>query len=160
MTLDLFPTIAKLIGADLPKHPIDGLDVWPIIAGKRRAKNPHSSYWFYYEANALHAVVSGDGRWKLQLPHTYRTLAGKPGGQGGKPASYQQVKLENAELFDLVNDIGESRNVAGEHPDIVKRLEKEAEMARIELGDEITKRKGRSVREPGQLEESPTSSSR
>jgi arylsulfatase len=27
MTINLFPTIAKLIHADLPKHPIDGLDV-------------------------------------------------------------------------------------------------------------------------------------
>src|SRR4029078_9091043 len=30
MTIDLFPTIARLVGADLPRHAIDGLDVWPI----------------------------------------------------------------------------------------------------------------------------------
>jgi arylsulfatase len=98
-TIDLFPTIARLIHADLPKHPIDGLDVWPIISGKRGAKNPHAAYWFYYEVNQLQAVVSGDGRWKLQLPHTYRTLGGRPGGHGGTPAPYEQRKLEQADLY-------------------------------------------------------------
>src|SRR6266850_624350 len=43
MSLDLFPTIAKLISAELPRHPIDGLNVWPIISGQRRAKNPHTA---------------------------------------------------------------------------------------------------------------------
>src|SRR5206468_2361044 len=58
MTLDLFPTIAHIVGAPLPEHPIDGLDIWPLIAGEKGAKNPHSSYWFYYEVNQLQAVVS------------------------------------------------------------------------------------------------------
>ena len=151
MSLDLFPTIAELIGAELPKHPIDGLDVWPIISGRRRAKNPHTAYWFYYEVNDLQAVVTGDGRWKLQLPHTYRTLGGKPGGHGGTPAPYQQRKLEKAELYDLVNDVSEATDISSRHPDLVKRLEAEAENARAELGDVLTKRTGKGVREPGRV---------
>jgi arylsulfatase A-like enzyme len=154
MSLDLFPTIARRIGAELPKQPIDGLDVWPIISGKRGGKNPHSAYWFYYEVNQLQAIVSGDGRWKLQLPHTYRSLAGKPGGHDGKPVSYQQVKLDKAELYDLVENIDESVDVAEKHPKIVKRLEAEAEKARVELGDQLTKRSGKGVREPGRIEQS------
>src|SRR4029077_4651963 len=86
MTIDLFPTIARRIGVESPRHAIDGLDVWPIISGQPGAKNPHSAYWFYFESNQLQAVVSGDGRWKLQLPHTYNTLGGHPGGHGGLPA--------------------------------------------------------------------------
>jgi len=151
MSLDLFPTIAKLIGAELPKHPIDGLDVWPIISGKSGAKNPHAAYWFYYEVNQLQAVVTGDGQWKLQLPHTYRTLGGKPGGHDGMPVPYEQRKLEKAELYDLVNDISEATDVAGQHPDLVIRLEGEAEKAREELGDALTKRTGKGVREPGRV---------
>jgi len=151
MTIDLFPTIAKLINADLPKHKIDGLDVWPIISGKSGAKNPHASYWFYYEVNELQSVVTADGRWKLQLPHTYRTLGGRPGGHGGMPVPYEQRKLERAELYDLVNDISEATDVAGQHADIVKGLEVEAEEARQELGDTLTRRKGQGVREPGRV---------
>jgi len=151
MTIDLFPTIAKLIRADLPKHTIDGLDVWPIISGKRGAKNPHAAYWFYYGANQLQAVVSGDGRWKLQLPHTYRTLGGRPGGHGGTPVNYEQREIECPELYDLVNDVSESTDVAAQHPDIVKRLEAEAEKARRELGDSLSNVKGKGVREPGRV---------
>ena len=151
MTIDLFPTIARLIGADLPRHTIDGLDAWPIISGKRGAKNPHTAYWFYYAANQLQAVVSGDGRWKLQLPHTYRTLGGRPGGHGGTPVPYEHRQIERAELYDLVNDVGETTDVASRHPDIVKRLQAEAEKARQELGDSLTKVKGKGAREPGRL---------
>ena len=151
MTIDLFPTIAKVIKAKLPPHPIDGLDVWPIIAGKRRAINPHTAYWFYYEQNQLQAVMSGDGRWKLQLPHTYRSLDGKPGGQGGTPVAYSQHKLETAELYDLVRDVSEQTNCAARHPEIVTQLLKEAERARDELGDKLTGRNGKGTREPGRV---------
>ena len=151
MTIDLFPTIARRIGAKLPKHKIDGLDVWPIISRQPGAKNPHRSYWFYYEVNELQAVSSNDGRWKLQLPHTYRTLAGRPGGREGTPAPYQNRKLEKAELYDLASEIGESTNVAEQHPDIVKRLEAEADKARADLGDALTKQPGPGRREPGRL---------
>jgi arylsulfatase A len=152
MTIDLLPTIAKLVGAELPQHAIDGLDVWPIISGKRGAKNPHRAYWFYYEVNELQAVVTGDGRWKLQLPHTYRTLAGHPGGHDGFPVPYEQRKLQKSELYDLVNDISENVDVSASHARIVSRLEGEAENARRELGDALTHRTGTAVREPGRVE--------
>jgi arylsulfatase A-like enzyme len=153
MSIDLFPTIAGLIGAPLPKHKIDGLDVWPIISHQAGAKNPHDAYWFYYHVNQLEAVSTGDGRWKLQLPHTYHTLDGKPGGHDGKPAPYEQRKLEVHELYDLSQDIGEARDAAAAHPDIVARLEGEAEKARADLGDALTtKHAGNGHREPGRVD--------
>ena len=91
MTIDLFPTIARLAGAELPGHAIDGLDVWPLLAGEPGARNPHEAYLFYYGKNELQAVASGDGRWKLQLPHTYTTLAGRPGGRGGTPVEVREA---------------------------------------------------------------------
>ena len=151
MTIDLLPTIARLSGAELPKHPIDGLDVWPLISGQKGAQNPHEGYAFYYEQNQLQAVTSGDGRWKLQLPHTYRTLAGRPGGTNGIPAKYTQSKLEAGELFDLKTDLGETKNVARAHPETVKQLEVFAEKMRGELGDSLRQRTGQGGREPGHL---------
>ena len=149
MTIDILPTVAKLVGAKLPPHKIDGLDIWPLLSGAPGAKNPHAAYYFYYENNQLQSVMSG--QWKLQLPHTYRTLAGGPGGRDGTPVSYQQRKLESPELYDLDRDIGEATNVAGQSPEIVKRLEALAEQAREELGDSLTKRTGSGVREPGRI---------
>lgn len=151
MTIDILPTVAKLIGAELPKHKIDGLDIWPLLSGNPKAKNPHDAYFFYYEDNQLQSVMSG--QWKLQLPHTYRTLAGQPGGRDGTPAPYQQRKLEQSELYDLESDISEVKNLAGQHPDTVKRLEALAEQAREELGDSLTHRTGKGVREPGRIAE-------
>ncbi len=152
MTIDILPTVAKLVGAELPKHKIDGLDIWPLLSGNPKAKNPHDAYFFYYEDNQLQSVMSGN--WKLQLPHTYRTLAGQPGGRDGTPAPYQQRKLESSELYDLESDISEATNLAGQQPDTVKRLEALAEQAREELGDSLTKRTGSGVREPGRIADS------
>jgi len=151
MTIDLLPTIAAVIGAKLPDHPIDGLDVWPIISGQPGATNPHSAYWFYYNKDELHAVATGDGRWKLQFPHSYGSLAGKPAGRDGMPAGGTGSKVEKIELYDLVNDISETTDVAGNHPEIVQRLEDEAEKARVELGDSLNQRAGKGVREPGRV---------
>ena len=151
MTIDLFPTLARLLGAPLPAHTIDGLDVWPLIGGQKNATNPHSAYFFYYNQNELHAVTSGDGRWKLFLPHTYRTLAGRPGGTNGIPAKYETRKLTTPELYDLLNDMGEGHNVADQHPEIVQRLLASAEQARADLGDALTQRKGAGQREPGRV---------
>ena len=86
MTIDLLPTVAGLIGAELPEHKIDGKDIWPIIAGEEGAQSPHQAYYFYY-GRQLQAMRMGD--WKLHFPHGYRTMAGKPGGKGGIPTGLQ-----------------------------------------------------------------------
>jgi arylsulfatase A-like enzyme len=151
MTIDLFPTIAGRVGAALPKHKIDGLDVWPVISRQPGAQNPHSSYWFYYESNQLQAVTTGDGRWKLQLPHTYRTMNGQPPGGDGAPGPYHNLKLERAELYDLTRDISEAEDVSAKHPEVMERLSASAEAARAELGDALTKRTGTATREPGRV---------
>ena len=151
MTLDLFPTIARLTGTKPPAHPIDGLDVWPIISGQPGAKNPHEGYAWYYQQNELQAVSTGDGRWKLQLPHTYRTLAGRPGGRDGIPAKYEPRTLAAPQLFDLQVDIAEANDVAAAHPDIVAQLLAFAEKTRADLGDSLTKRTGAGARQPGRV---------
>lgn len=149
MTIDILPTIAHLVGAKLPEHPIDGKNIWPLMAGEPGATSPHEAYYFYW-ANHLQAVRMG--RWKLHFPHGYNTLAGRPGGKGGTPVPYQQAKIDLA-LFDLENDAGETTNVADQHPDVVARIQRLADRMRAELGDSATKQKGAGVREPGRLQE-------
>ena len=150
MTIDLLPTIAKLVKAELPQHKIDGLDIWPLLKGEAQAKNPHDAYFFYYNTNELQAVRSG--KWKLILPHTYRTLGPQPKAKDGIPIKYSNVKV-GLELYDLEADAGETRNVAEKHPDVVQRLEAWAEQARAEMGDSLTNRIGKGVREPGRVVE-------
>ncbi|MDF1656388.1 MAG: sulfatase [Verrucomicrobiales bacterium] len=150
MNIDLLPTLANLIEAELPERKIDGLDVWPIISGEEGAENPHDAYWIYYKKNELQAVMSGD--WKLILPHTYRTLGGREGTSDGLPIKYENLK-SGLELYDLSKDIGESNNLAGSMPEKVADLMKHAEAARAELGDNLVKREGSGSREPGRLTE-------
>jgi arylsulfatase A len=146
-TMDMLPTIAKLTGAELPEHKIDGKDIWPLMTGQPGAKSPHEAL-FYYNGWNLQAVRGG--KWKLHFPHQYRTLAGRKGGTGGQPASYEQGKIEQA-LFDLENDIGEQHNVAGQHHDVVEHLKALADAMREDLGDSANKITGKGRREPGRL---------
>ena len=155
MTIDMLPTIARLAGAELPAHAIDGLDVWPLLAGHPGAKNPHEAYYFYYGNNELQAVATGDGRWKLQLPHIYNTLAGRPGGRGGTPSKYEKRRLERRALYYLPHDMGETNNIGRQHPEYVDHLLGLAERARAVLGDSLTFRVGPGVRPAGSLDGPP-----
>lgn len=146
VTIDLFPTVAHLIGATIPpERKIDGKDIWPLMSGEEGAQSPHDAYWCYY-SNELRGVR--DRRWKLVFPHKYRSLDGNPAGRDGRPKRYSTLDAELA-LYDLKNDVGETTNVASQHPDIVARLEKEAEKARAALGDKLTGQTGSEIRPAG-----------
>lgn len=148
MTIDLFPTFAKLIGAELPKLPIDGKEAWPLFASEKGAKCPHEAYFHYYGTNQLQAVRSG--RWKLILPHTAtQVLEDREAGKDGKPGGYKQLKIEAAMLFDLANDVGETKDVAADNAEVVKKLTGYADGMRADLGDALTKAVGKGAREPG-----------
>ena len=147
-TMDLFPTIAGLIGATVPnERVIDGQDIWPLMAGQPDAISPHDVVYCYYNRE-LRAVR--DRRWKLFFPHRSNTLSGRTGGKDGTPARYDQQEVGRW-LFDLKNDLGETTDVAAENPAIVARLEQYAERARAALGDTLTGRVGSDVRPAGQL---------
>jgi arylsulfatase len=151
MTIDILPTVAALVGAKLPEHTIDGLDIWPLLIGDPFADSPHDAYYFYYADNELQAVMSGS--MKLYLPHTYRTLAGREGGRGGVPVEYEQRTLNEPELYDVVADVGETTDIAAANPGVVERLLAIAERARADLGDSLTQRVGSGVRPAGRLQE-------
>ena len=146
MTIDVLPTIARLVGAPLPDRPIDGLDIAPLLLGEPGARSPHDTLLFYF-GTELRAIRSG--RFKLVLPHRSPTLDG-PAGSGGEPGKYRQQDVSQA-LYDLVADIAETTDVAAAQPDVVARLVAAAEKARDDLGDSLTNRTGRGVREPGRV---------
>lgn len=152
MTIDLLPTFAGLAQASLPSRPIDGHDIAPLLTHQRGAHSPHDAFWFYYQQNELQAVRSG--RWKLVLPHTYRTLDHPVTATNGVPAKYHQAKAALA-LYDLRNDVGETKDVAARHPEVVAALQRHVESARAELGDSLTGRVGRGARPAGKATPTP-----
>ncbi|MAI30294.1 MAG: arylsulfatase, partial [Rhodopirellula sp.] len=148
-TIDLLPTVAKLIDAPLPQHKIDGKDILPLMTGQANATTPHKAFYCYYGGGQLQAVRNE--QFKLVFPHSYRTLNGHPGGTGGFPIGYKQAKAKLS-LFDLNEDVSETTNVIAKHPHVVKQLMAAAETARVDLGDTLQKRKGNGVRPPGKLD--------
>jgi arylsulfatase len=164
-TMDLFVTLAKWVGAPLPKTGIDGTDVEGVLAGAMGAKGRDTFY--YYSGDELQAVRHGD--WKLHLPHDYVVVAGPP-GRGGKPSNYGQLKPQAIEqsgirgiasrhgyrverigqsLYNLKEDPGETRDRAAEQPEVVKRLLALADAARADLGDVLTGAVGKNIRPAG-----------
>ena len=129
--MDLVPTIEGWAGVavDENRPTIDGRDVSALLTDDEDARSPHEAL-FYYRDDRLQAVRSG--RWKL---HVHR-----PEWKG---------EARDPLLFDLVADLGERADVAGEHPQVVARLEALAETARVDLGDAATGRVGRGVRPVG-----------
>ncbi len=148
-SIDILPTVAALVGAELPTHTIDGRDIRPLMFAHPDARSPHESLYCYYANGELQAIR--DRQWKLFFPHTYRTLAGQPEGSGGIPAKYVTAQI-GLELFDLKSDPGETKNVADQHPDELARLQQLAERARDDLGDTLTGRSGSGIRPAGKLD--------
>src|SRR6185436_13867871 len=103
VNFDLFTTIARIAGAEIPTDRIiDSKDLADLMRAKPGAKSPHE-YFIYYNGNRMHGVRSGP--WKLKIP---TTLAEEFG---------DYAKLDNPEmimpraLFDLESDPGEQKNV-------------------------------------------------
>ncbi|MGE3806181.1 MAG: N-acetylgalactosamine-6-sulfatase, partial [Gemmataceae bacterium] len=123
---DLFPTFAKLAGAPLPAdRVIDGRDLGPLLAGKTLEKILHEVLYFY---SFTHLQAARAGKWKLVLPRPAR-----PEWCGWSAGKIDAV--DAAQLFDLETDMGETTNVAGKHPDVVRQLMTLIDKGRAELGD-------------------------
>lgn len=118
--IDILPTFVRLAGGTLPKdRVIDGKDAWPLYSGEQGAKG--HAFFPYYLGNKLHAVR--EGPWKFDLFN------------GGK-------------LYNLFDDIGESKDVAAAHPDVVERLRALAARITADLGDG---KAGPGCRPPGRV---------
>jgi len=117
-SIDLLPTLCYLAGIPLPENKIDGENVWELISGAEGANNPHAYYAFSNNQN-FEGIISGDGRWKLHLPHAYRTL--ETDGADGIPGKYRQTRIDTA-LFDMQNDPMETTNVISEQAEVAASL--------------------------------------
>ncbi|MDO7172371.1 sulfatase [Mariniflexile sp. AS56] len=108
-TMDFLPTFAKLANAEIPNDRIiDGKDIWSVLSGKQEENKAIHEQFYYYKANQLEAVRSGN--WK------YRK-------QGEKKI-----------LYNLKTDLGEVVNVASKYPEIVEKLDQYFNGFEKELG--------------------------
>ena len=128
-SIDLYPTLAALGGADVPTdRAIDGMDLTGVLLDGRNS--PRNTF-IYHAFGYLQAVRQGP--WKLRLCHK----------------QFNNFEDNLRELYNLDDDLGETTNVYDPCPDVVEELTALAEAARRELGDYATETRGEGVRTPG-----------
>jgi arylsulfatase A len=109
-TMDILPTIARLCGAQPPPNPLDGIDIWPILAGDRA--EVERDVFLYFDS--VYLQCARFGRWKLHMTR-YNTKAWSPLPPGGRV----NLPLPRPELYDVITDPQESYDCARSHPDVV-----------------------------------------
>ncbi len=131
-TMDLLPTIASLTGSELPKEvKIDGYDISKTILGD--APSPRTEMIYYSAQGKLEGLRQG--AWKVLVK---AKVPPNPKQDNRRTNSSPQPNASpepDLFLFNLTDDIGESNNLAGAHPEKVKTLQSRM----IELDAEITK---------------------
>jgi len=104
---DVMPTIAEVTGTELPKG-IDGVSFLPTLLGRPDEQKQHDHlYWEFTGYGGQQAVRMGP--WKAVRQNMLRRNNREP------------LRIE---LYNLEKDIGESQDVAAEHPEIVARMRK------------------------------------
>jgi arylsulfatase A-like enzyme len=110
---DLLATMADLLGERLPDDAgEDSVSLLPALLGRDRA--PLREAVVHHSINGAFAIRQG--AWKLALA---------PGSGGwGKPgdAEARRAGLPAVQLYDLARDLGETRNLEAERPEVVARL--------------------------------------
>jgi len=106
--LDLVPSLLAIAGVVPPADAaFDGQNLAPVLRGESTASRAAPLFWrrppdrkFAYGAGPLPDLSVREGDWKLLCEYN-----------GSQP-----------ELYNLAADPGEATNVAGQHPDVVRRL--------------------------------------
>ncbi|MFZ9690507.1 MAG: sulfatase-like hydrolase/transferase [Phycisphaerales bacterium] len=130
--IDMLPTIAEAIGTEAPPE-VEGRSVLASLlepATHPIARGP-IFYWYHAPGGGQQIEAVREGRWKLHLPHGYRSMDGRSPGADGRPGKYDYGRRIGRELFDLEADLAERIDVSAEHPEVVERLTR---LAAIETG--------------------------
>jgi arylsulfatase A len=111
--MDIVPTLAKLCGAPLPKNPVDGIDIWPLLASQKPELEREALLYF----DNINLQCARWKQWKLHVAR-HNSAAFSPNPPGGRI----NLPLAAPELYDVVNDPDESYDVAPERPEIVAEI--------------------------------------
>jgi len=145
VTSDMLPTFCELVGQPLPDRPLDGISLVPMIDGEM---NTRPSPMFFWDINGQIPVTEDSQPYiDMELQQGTIPLVKKLGGKftrtfvnwrypkvsendiGGSRTiidnRYKLVMDEDSdiELYDLIEDRAESKNLMDSHPEIVKKMQ-------------------------------------
>ena len=105
---DLFATCADVVGAELDNDAAeDSFSLLPMLLGKDAQRGAPV---IHHSANGMFSIR--DEKWKLVLGN----------GSGGRQQPRGEPFGKPYQLYDLSSDIGETRDVAAEQPDVVAAM--------------------------------------
>jgi len=135
-SVDILPTLVALAGGTVPAdNKIDGADISQILLGKTKESARKANYYIN-EKGEIQAVRQGP--WKLAIA--------KQEERAKTPTKLDSMTIPR--LYNLDTDIGETKNLAAQHPDIVKQLQALLAEMDKDLG---VKTNGPGVRPPGRV---------
>lgn len=109
---DVLPTLCELAGVEPPKN-VDGLSMAAVLAGQPDKQQQHEYlYWEFPSVGGKQAVRLGP--WK------------------GVRTNLRKNPQAKFALYHLGKDLGETTNVADEHPEIVTKIRQIARQAHVE----------------------------
>jgi arylsulfatase A-like enzyme len=109
---DFLPTCAELAGLTPPEG-IDGISMVPTLMGQPEKQIKHEFlYWEFHERGGKQAVRMGD--FKAVRLNVHKNPDGP------------------LELYNLKSDMGEERNIAAQHPDVIAEIEAYLKTARTD----------------------------
>lgn len=113
---DVLATCAEIVGFPVPASAgEDSFSLAPALRGTKH--KPARETVVHHSINGSFAIRRG--QWKLEL------CPGSGGWSAPKPFSKEERGLPKVQLYDLDSDIGEKKNVADAHPELVAELEKQ-----------------------------------
>jgi arylsulfatase A len=110
---DFMRTAAEILEVKLADNVAeDSVSILPALLGRDRA--PLREAIVHHSINGSFAIRQG--KWKLAF------CPGSGGWSSPRPGQQDTSKLPLIQLFDLEADVGETRNVQAENPEVVSRL--------------------------------------
>lgn len=97
---DFMPTMADLLNVELSAE-TDGISYLPALTGKGSQQEHDYLYWEFHERGGRQAIRKGD--WKA--------------------VRYDLLKGGKIQLYNLLEDPGETKNLAKEHPEMVAEFD-------------------------------------
>jgi arylsulfatase A len=103
-TIDILPTLAGITGAKLPEMNLDGSTILDLCKSTGNATTPHDYFFMVYKGQAVR-----NGDWKYHKKRTFTV-------------NKNTTTDENPALYNLKEDVGETKNIINEYPEIAQKL--------------------------------------
>ncbi|XP_065904822.1 N-acetylgalactosamine-6-sulfatase-like isoform X1 [Dysidea avara] len=123
VTNDFLPTVYDILGVKpSDDQPLDGISILPLLQGKVSHRN-HSIFWAFN--------VNGDfsGQYDIAVSgDQYKLIAG-----------YENGKVHHHQLYDLLHDIGETKDLKDQYPALCEKLLGEVEEWRLSVMNSVAR---------------------